>query len=93
MNIETKDIEVLKECKRVVEKIVASGKLPNTIEDLQELWKVWNAVYRKNDKVTGCPTCKQQKFTQLKRTYDLYDLKDRFNDKVTKKASTEKKKK
>lgn len=79
MNITDQDKEALKQVKRVVEKITKAGTLPNTVEGLTEMFTVWNLVYKKNEKVTNCPTCRPKKFAQLKQTYDLFDLKDKYN--------------
>ena len=93
MNIEQADKEILKAIKKIVEKIELAGVLPKTLEGLQELYFVWNTTYKRNEKLTNCPSCRQTKFIQLKRTYDLYNLKDEFNrKKVTEKKTPAKKK-
>lgn len=94
MNITDQDINVLKAVKKCVEKIEKAGQLPNTLEGMQELWQAWNYAYKKNDKLSNCPTCKQTKFRQLKQTYDLFDLKSKYNkESKEKKPKTKAKKK
>lgn len=92
MNITSDDKEVLREIKAIVEKIEKTGKLPGDLESITELYGVWNKAYKKNDRPNNCPTCRQSKFLQLKRTYDLFDLKNQFNPKPKKKPAPKKKK-
>tara|TARA_R110002153_G_scaffold189041_1_gene341862 strand:+ start:677 stop:970 length:294 start_codon:yes stop_codon:yes gene_type:complete len=82
MVITEKDEQALRQLKRVVEKIIKQGHLPNNRESIDEMFKVWNLVYKKNDKVTNCPTCRPKKFAQLKQTYDLYELSEKWNRKL-----------
>ena len=81
MNIDKEDKELLKSIKQLVEKITKSGSLPKTLEGLTELYAVWNKTYKRNEVLNNCPSCRLAKFTQLKRTYDLYDLKNQFKRK------------
>lgn len=86
MNINKDEEVILKQVKTLVESIANSGKMPNTIEGINELWRVWNLTFRKREKVSNCASCRQTKFLQLKRTYDLYKLKDLYNKRVKKKS-------
>ena len=88
MNITNADKEILKAVKTLVEKIESTGKLPNDIEGVTELYQVWNKTYKKNERVNNCPSCRQTKFMQLKRTYDLFELKNHFKKQSVKKKST-----
>ena len=91
MNINDKDKDLLKRVKSIVEKISKEGKLPNTLEGITELYNVWNEAYKRNDRVNNCPSCRQTKFQQLKRTYDVYDLENQFNKKAPAKKKATKK--
>lgn len=81
MNTEKADEEVLRSIKKLVEKITRAGRLPKTIEGLQEIYDVWNKAYKKNEPLNNCPSCRLVKFQQLKRTYDIFDLKNQFKRK------------
>jgi hypothetical protein len=87
MNITTQDEAILKEVKRIVEKIEKSGTLPTDINGITELFKAWNLTYKKNEKVSNCPSCRPRKFANLKQTYDLFDLKNKYNEKKVVKVS------
>ena len=93
MNIDRNDEDILKQVKAIVEKIESIGKLPTTLEGLQELYNVWNLTYKRNDKLNNCPSCRISKFKQLKVTYDLYDLKNKHKKKAPAKKKATKKKK
>jgi len=97
MDITKKDEKVLRECKRVVDKFTKLGRVPITIEEMHELWDAWNSMYGKNEKLSNCPSCKDRKLNDLRRSYELFDLKGAFNTvKITKsksKPKSERKKK
>ena len=86
MNITDQDEQALKQVKKVVERVIKKGQLPNTLPELKEMFAVWNLVYKKNEKVTNCPSCRPKKFAQLKQTYDLFELDKKWNRKPRAKA-------
>ncbi len=79
MNILPSDVPKLKETKRVVEHIMKDG-LPLTKEGMEDLWSTWNTTFKRREKISSCPSCKRRKFQDLKKVYDLYELKDKYNN-------------
>ena len=78
MNILPSDEQKLKETKRVVEHIIKKG-LPLTQEGMHDLWNTWNVTFKRSEKISSCPSCKRRKFQDLKKVYDLYELKNKYN--------------